>query len=67
VTARATWRAVALVDALNAAFGLGLADAAEARAWLADGGWEQLDAWLRAHRDAPKKRATRDMTTRRAT
>lgn len=40
-----------LVRALNATLGLDLADSAEARAWLADGGWERLEAWLAAHRD----------------
>jgi hypothetical protein len=39
-----------LVVALNAALGLELADFAEARAWLSDGGWDRLDEWLAAHR-----------------
>jgi hypothetical protein len=45
---------ITLAAALNAALGLHLADAAEARAWLADGGWLQLDAWVEAHRGDPK-------------
>lgn len=36
---------------LNAAFGLSLASAAEARAWLNDGdGWQRLEGWIREHR-----------------
>jgi len=45
-----TSRPSSLAAVLNAAFGLSLATAAEARAWLADGGWERFDAWLSAHR-----------------
>jgi hypothetical protein len=41
-----TGRVGTLAGALNAVFGLNLADIAEACAWLASGGWEQLDAWL---------------------
>jgi hypothetical protein len=43
-------RPVALVDVLNALFGLGLADAEAARRWLADGGWPALDAWISSRR-----------------
>jgi hypothetical protein len=40
-----------LAARLNELFGLGLADFAEARAWLVDGGWERFDAWLDRHRN----------------
>jgi hypothetical protein len=36
---------------LNRTFGLNLANRAEAREWLADGGWPQVEAWLNAHRN----------------
>ncbi len=39
-----------LPAALSKLFGLDLADAAEARDWLADGGWAVLDRWIEAHR-----------------
>lgn len=38
-----------LAASLNELFGLRLADAAEARAWLIDGGFARLDAWLAGH------------------
>lgn len=41
---------VPLAVALNAALGLGLADAAEARTWLRDGGWARLEDWIASHR-----------------
>lgn len=37
---------VTLAAALNAALGLRLATPAEARAWLAAGGFAELDAWI---------------------
>jgi hypothetical protein len=40
-----------LAARLNELFGLDLADFAEARAWLADGGWERFDVWLDRHRN----------------
>jgi hypothetical protein len=49
---------VPLAAALNAALGLRLADPAEARAWLAAGGFEQLDTWIQTHRADPEE----DMT-----
>lgn len=45
--------AVTLAATLNAMFSLRLASPAEARAWLADGGWPRLDAWLETHRADP--------------
>lgn len=52
-TRAAAGRPVALVDAVNSALGLALADAAEARRWLADGGWQVFDAWISARRGDP--------------
>lgn len=40
---------------LNAAFGLGLADAADARDWLRSGGWTELDRWVSGHRGDPDR------------
>lgn len=48
---------VPLAAALNTALGLRLADAAEARAWLAAGGWEVLDTWIASHRGDPDSEA----------
>lgn len=39
-----------LAAALNTVFSLRFADAAEARAWLDSGGWQQFDSWVAAHR-----------------
>jgi hypothetical protein len=49
---------VALAVALNAALGLRLVDASEARDWLTAGGFEQLDTWIETHRADPEE----DMT-----
>jgi hypothetical protein len=51
-----------LAGALNAAFGLRLADLAEAREWLDSGGWEELDMWLASRRSDPRVRPPRPAT-----
>ncbi len=50
--------ASALAAFLNAAFSLGIATLAEARAWLADGGWTRLESWLAVHRNDRPRRLT---------
>lgn len=50
---------VTLAAALNAALGTHFADAAEARAWLADGSWPELESWLAVHHNDRPRRAVR--------
>ena len=41
---------------LNTAFNISITTSAEVREWLADGGWQQLEVWLHAHRnDRPRR------------
>lgn len=58
-----TGRPVGLVTALNAALGLRLTDAAEARRWLADGEWPVLDAWIAARCGAASAPSTASSST----
>jgi len=44
---------------VSAVFDTGVTTSAEACAWLADGGWPELEAWLAGHRsDRPRRVVT---------